>query len=442
LKRPTTIVLLFILLGSLLSACGGGTDLRYSVTGTAQEVSIRYMDGEGVLSPETKVQLPYELEYNVGSAFAFRIDVSNISGAGEVQCEVFADGQSLGKADGNTFAGCEGTFETSGGKTQIHFTSTNDDQTLFTNDAATPTQAATQAPAKEIDLGGAFISAIGNSENGAAIYLFDTSTTQIVQWTEPLLFIGSMDWFPTSSKIILNTGSTGNVNSYVTELDGFSPTQTTKITSESDAYPDWSPNGEQIAVDAAASEGHHIFVMNANGTARTQITSGEKVINSKADWSPDGTKIVFSSLVDYTKSTLIVVNIDGTESIALLEAKDGEAYLNPVWSPNGEQIAFILDIKGPEASVYVMEADGTNVRAVTQTPAYSINSIAWAPDGTRLIFNATKETTGFRGIYMINLDGSDLTYLTGVPEVNLEGLHFVPQGYITALPTQPVQLLP
>ncbi len=444
LKRLIIILLLSILLGSVLSACGGGMALRYSVTGTAEEVSIRYMDAEGVLSPETVVQLPYELEYKVGKAFAFQIDVSNISGAGDVQCEVFADGQSLGKADGNTFAGCEGTFETLGSKTQIHFTSTNDDQALFTNDAAAPTEAAaaTQAPAKEIDLGGAFISAIGNSENGASLYLFDTSTTQIVQWTEPLPFIGNVNWSPISSKIVLNTGTTGNVNSYVIELDGFSPTQTTKISSESDGYPDWSPNGEQIAVDAAASEGHHIFVMNANGTARTQITSGEKVINSNADWSSDGTKIVFTSLVDYTKSTLMVVNMDGTESIALLEAQNGEAYLNPVWSPNGEQIAFIFDVKGPEASVYVMNADGTNVRAVTQTPVYSINSIAWAPDGTRLIFNATEETAGFRGIYMINLDGSNLTYLTGIPEINLEGLRFVPQGYITALPAQPVQLIP
>ena len=443
MKQIVKFVLWSLLLTSVLSACGGGTELRYSITGTAEEASIRYMDGDGVFSSETVVQLPYELEYKVGKAFSFQIDVSNISGAGDVQCEVFADGQSLGKANGSTFAGCEGTFETLGSKTQIHFTSTNDDQTLFANDVpAAATEVATQAPAKGIDLGGAVISAIGNSKNGASLYLFDTSSTQIVQWTEPLPFIGSADWSPISSEILLNTGPTGNVNTYVAELDGFSLIQMTKITSESDAYPDWSPNGEQISVDAAASVGHHIFVMNANGTNRIQITSGEKVINSRADWSPDGSKIVFSSLVDYINSTLMVANAEGTEVSTLLEAQTGEAYLNPVWSPNGEQIAFIFDVKGPEASIYVMDADGTNVHAVTQTPAYSINSIAWSPDGTRLIFNATEETNGFRGIYMINLDGSDLTYLTGLSGVNLEGLRFVPQGYITALPTQPVQLFP
>jgi hypothetical protein len=43
---------------------------------------------------------------------------------------------------------------------------------------------------------------------------------------------------------------------------------------------------------------------------------------------------------------------------------------------------------------------------------------------------------------MINLDGSSLTYLTGLPGINLEGLRFVPQGYITDLPPQPVQLFP
>ena len=443
MKHPIIIVVLSILLGSLLTACGSKTILRYNITGTAEEVSIRYMDGEGILSPETVVQLPYELQYKVGSAFAFRIDVTNLSEAGDIQCEVFADDQSLGKSDGQSFAGCEGTYERQGSKTQIHFTESSNDQVIFTQQEGTvPTEVATQAPAKEIDLGGAVISAIGNSENGASLYLFDTSSTQIVQWTEPLPFIGSADWSPISSEILLNTGSTGNVNSYVAELDGFSLIQMTKITSESDAYPDWSPNGEQISLDAAASEGHHIFVMNANGTNRIQITSGEKVINSRADWSPDGSKIVFSSLVDYINSTLMVANADGTEVSTLLEAQTDVGYINPIWSPNGEQIAFIFDVKGPEASIYVMDADGTNLHAVTQTPTYSINSIAWSPDGTRLIFNATEETNGFRGIYMINLDGSSLTYLTGLSGVNLEGLRFVPQGYITALPTQPVQLFP
>ena len=138
----------------------------------------------------------------------------------------------------------------------------------------------------------------------------------------------------------------------------------------------------------------------------------------------------------------MVATADGTEVSTLLEAQTDLGYINPIWSPNGEQISLIFDVKGPEASIYMIDADGTNLHAVTQTPAYSINSLAWSPDGTRLIFNATEETNGFRGIYMINLDGSNLTYLTGLPGVNLEGLRFVPQGYITALPTQPVQLFP
>lgn len=452
MKRPIIILLLSILLGSLLTACGSKTALRYSVTGTAKEASIRYMDGDGVLSSETVVQLPYELEYKVGKAFSFQIDVSNTSGAGDVQCEVFANSQSLGKADGSTFAGCEGTFETLGSKTQIHFTSTNDEQTLFANDApaaatAAPTEVATLAPAKEIDLGGAVISAIGNSESGASLYLFDTSSTQIVQWTEPLPFIGCVDWSPIEPRIAFNTGATGNVNIYVVPLDGVRPVRLDNTNrssgSVSDGCPDWSPDGKEIAFDAGVPVGHHILYMNTAGTIfRTALTRGEKIINTGADWSPDGTKIVFTSLVDYTDSTLMIGNTDGTEASTLLNAQTDVGYINPVWSPNGEQIAFIFDIKGPEASIYVMDADGTNVRPVTQTPVYSANSLAWSPDGTRLIFNATEEANGFRGIYMINLDGSNLTYLTGISGVNLEGLRFVPQGYITALPAQPVQISP
>lgn len=441
-KRNNKFIFFSLVLVFIFSACGGGTTLRYSITGSAKEATIVYIDPAGKESTEKSVSLPHELAFNTDNSFAFKVYVTNTFGQGDVKCEVFADDKSLGRSDGQNSAGCEGTYEKRGSNTQVHFTSTNADHPPIEENTV---ESATRTPAKEIDLGGAVISAIGNSENGAALYLFDTSSTQIVQWTEPLPFIGSADWSSASSEIILNAGSTGNVNSYVIELDGFSPIQTTKITTDnpgSDGYPDWSPNGEKVAVDAKAPEGHHIFVMNANGTARTQITSGEKVINSRADWSPDGSKIVFSSLVGYTDSTLIIVSADGTETTTLLEPQTDVGYINPVWSPNGEQIAFIFDVKGPEASIYVINADGTNLHSVTQTPAYSANSLAWSPDGTRLIFNATAEAGGVRGIYMINLDGSNLTYLTGLPSVSLESLRIVPQGYITALPTQPIQLFP
>ena len=441
MKRNSKFVLLSLILVFIFSACGGGTTLRYSVTGSAKEATIVYIDPAGKESTEKSVSLPHELAFNTDDSFAFNIKVTNTSGVGDVKCEVFADDKSLGMADGQSFAGCEGTYRKKGSDTQIHFTSTNGDQPASTDNTA---ETATPAPATKIDLDGAFISAIGNNENGAALYLFDTSSTQIVQWTEPLPFIGSADWSPTSSEIILNAGVTGNVNSYVVELDGFSPIQTTKITTNnpgSDGYPDWSPNAEQVAVDAKAPEGHHIFVMNANGTNRTQITSGEKVINSKSDWSPDGTKIVFSSLVGYTDSTLMIVNADGTEATTLLEPQEDVAYINPVWSPDGKQIAFIFDTQGPEASIFVINADGTNPHAVTQTPAYAANSLVWSPDGSRLIFNS-EENLGVRGIYMINLDGSGYTYLTGLPNVSLESLRVVPQGYITALPEEPIQLFP
>lgn len=442
MKHNIKFVFFSLVLVFILSACGGGTTLRYSITGSAKEATIVYVDPAGKESTEESVSLPYELAFNTDNSFAFKVYVTNTSGQGDVKCEVFADDASLGRSEGQNSAGCEGTYEKRGSNTQVHFTSTNADQSPVAENAV---ESATLAPAKEIDLGGAFISAIGNNENGSALYLFDTSSTQIVQWTEPLPFIGSTDWSPIRSEIILNAGSTGNVNSYVIELDGFSPIQTTKITTDdpgSDGYPDWSLNGEKVAVDAKAPEGHHIFVMNANGTARTQITKGDKVINSRADWSPDGSKIVFSSLVGYTDSTLIIVNADGTETTTLLEPQTDVGYINPVWSPNGEQIAFIFDVKGPEASIYVINADGTDLHAVTQSPAYSANSLAWSPDGTRLIFNATADVVGVRGIYMINLDGSNLTYLTGLPNVSLESLRIVPPGYITALPTQPIQLFP
>jgi Tol biopolymer transport system component len=151
--------------------------------------------------------------------------------------------------------------------------------------------------------------------------------------------------------------------------------------------------------------------------------------------------VVYRSQPELTKFGLQVVTLGEEAPVTLIES-DSEAYYSPVWSPDGKQIAFVVDVQGPAAHVYVMDANGENVKPVTTEALNFISSVVWTPDGTHLIFNAIEEEQGFRGIYVINVDGSGLTYLAGLPNVDLSELRLVPEGYITELPTETISIQP
>ena len=91
-----------------------------------------------------------------------------------------------------------------------------------------------------------------------------------------------------------------------------------------------------------------------------------------------------------------------------------------IWSPDGSKVALV---KCPESwtdqnsELYVVKADGTGEINVSNHPARDIvicNSDApsggfdWSPDSTRLAFYSYREPPG---LYVVNADGSGLTFL-------------------------------
>ena len=72
MKYMVKFILLSLLLTAVLSACGGGTSLRYRVTGTAKEATLLVTDQDGNDMPEQVVQLPYELVVTPGNSFNFK----------------------------------------------------------------------------------------------------------------------------------------------------------------------------------------------------------------------------------------------------------------------------------------------------------------------------------------------------------------------------------
>jgi Tol biopolymer transport system component len=95
-----------------------------------------------------------------------------------------------------------------------------------------------------------------------------------------------------------------------------------------------------------------------------------------------------------------VMNIDGTQNRELVAA-DGDA---PVWSPDGSRIAYIHT-----GILAVMNSDGSDSHDLTPK-TLQIDSIAWFPDGGKLIFASTID--GNSELYLISLDGHSACRLT------------------------------
>jgi TolB protein len=96
----------------------------------------------------------------------------------------------------------------------------------------------------------------------------------------------------------------------------------------------------------------------------------------------------------------------------------------PAWSPDGSRIVFESTRDGPDADIFVMNADGSGVSQLTRNDSYD-GTPTWTPDGRFIVF--ASERDGNEEVYRMRADGSDPVNLTrhpgadGHPKVSPDG---------------------
>jgi dipeptidyl aminopeptidase/acylaminoacyl peptidase len=197
----------------------------------------------------------------------------------------------------------------------------------------------------------------------------------------------------------------------------------------------WSPDGRRIAyvtTDSASgaeeakrrrhddaevyesdSRRAHVWVIDVATREATEVAHGDFTLSGLAvptepSWSPDGTRIAFnaptSSLLRELRGAIYIVTVatKQVERVAPAFRSPAGGLGRPVWSPDGKTIAFVnfpqSDKLQADSIPYPRLVNGDLVlydvatKRVTTirhpTFDYTLDDIAWAPDGTSLLITA------------------------------------------------------
>ncbi len=184
-----------------------------------------------------------------------------------------------------------------------------------------------------------------------------------------------------------------------------------------DNFPSWSPDGARIAFlsnrHSVLGGRHqvHLYTMTPDGSDIQDLTPDlAAVIQHPPQWAPDEQRLAF---VAYSRDSraaplleqhpdVYTVRVDGSELRRLAAAVS-----SPVaWSPDGQRLAFAQAVDDTVVLVTVA-ADGSDRQQLVpiegwqqgdgDAPAHWawINSVAWSPDGTRILVSVNERQPAF-----------------------------------------------
>jgi TolB protein len=116
-------------------------------------------------------------------------------------------------------------------------------------------------------------------------------------------------------------------------------------------------------------------------------------------------------------ASVTIANLDGS-GVRTLSQKSAGLEATPLWSPDGTHIVFSAT-KGDQADIWVARADGSE--AINLTKGKSFNTVPlWSPDGSRILYMSLED--GPRPeLYVVNRDGTNRMNVTRHPHHDSDG---------------------
>jgi Tol biopolymer transport system component len=120
-----------------------------------------------------------------------------------------------------------------------------------------------------------------------------------------------------------------------------------------------------------------LWTVPIDGGTPTELVKGP-LANTGGDVSPDGSSLVFISVADPNRPTIVVCDWPACTARRTFPAP---AVTRLRWTPDGRGVAYV----GPGSNLWVLPLDGKPPRQLTRfTDGRTIADFAWSRDGKRL----------------------------------------------------------
>lgn len=211
---------------------------------------------------------------------------------------------------------------------------------------------------------------------------------------------------------------TGLPQVWLMNADGTGQRQITDMP-EGACQPAWSPDGATLvfispcAFNQEIYPGASLFLINADGTGLVSLPTMPGG-DFDPSWSPDGSRIAFTSLRDYNRAQVYVIDLATNEvkSLSANTARDAQ----PAWSPDGEQIAFVSTRRGPY-QIWIMAADGSGQDLFSHSGSLKDTHPIWSPDGQVMLYTQNEVLGGVPRLVAARVEEGAFTENRVIPEI-------------------------
>jgi len=207
---------------------------------------------------------------------------------------------------------------------------------------------------------------------------------------------------------------------WIMNVDGDNVTQ---LTSESPLgdNPVFTPDGLKILYIMS----RNIWMMDIDGSHKMKLTENLGDLQY-FDISSDGLRIAYSAGVNNVWDIYL---LDLGENKAINLTNDNKWYGYPHFSQVGSFIAYVCNSWSDNiySQIYITDINGNNKYILYED--WFFGDLIVSPDGTKIAFN------NGAGLNIIDIDSSNLTYLTDLGHCDWRAMNFSPDGrnivYIT-----------